>query len=124
MSLLLKNNNYDFKKLNNFDTRLKESERIKSKYPNRIPIIVSKDARCKDVPDLDRHKYLVPTDLTVGQFMYVIRKRINLTPEKSIYLFTNGTLPNSSKLLTEIYENNQDDDGFLYITYTGESTFG
>lgn len=38
-------------------------------------------------------RYLVPGDLTVGQFVYVIRKRIKLTPEKAIFIFVNNVLP-------------------------------
>jgi hypothetical protein len=29
----------------------------------------------------------VPQDLTVGQFVYVIRKRIKIRPEKAVYVF-------------------------------------
>lgn len=121
---LIGGRSFDFKKNNSFEKRIAESKRIKNRYPNRIPIIVSKDNRCKVVDDIDKHKYLVPTDLTIGQFMFVIRKRINLKAEQSIYLFSKGSLPPTSQLISEIYELNKDDDGFLYITYTGESTFG
>ena len=38
-------------------------------------------------------RYLVPADLTVGQFVYVVRKRIKLSPEKAIFVFVNSTLP-------------------------------
>ena len=38
-------------------------------------------------------RYLVPADLTVGQFVYVIRKRIKLSPEKAIFIFVNNVLP-------------------------------
>ena len=38
-------------------------------------------------------RYLVPGDLTVGQFVYVIRKRIKLTPEKAIFVFVGNVLP-------------------------------
>jgi len=62
--------------------------------------------------------------LSVGQFIYVIRKRIHLLPEESIYLFINSTIPVTSALIATEYENNQDTDGFLYINYAGESTFG
>jgi hypothetical protein len=40
-----------------------------------------------------RARYLVPSDLTVGQFVYVIRKRIKLSPEKAIFIFTSNVLP-------------------------------
>ena len=36
---------------------------------------------------LDRKKYLCPRDLSLGNFMYVIRKRMHIEPEKSLYLF-------------------------------------
>ena len=38
-------------------------------------------------------RYLVPADLTVGQFVYVIRKRIKVGPEKAIFMFVKNTLP-------------------------------
>ena len=56
--------------------------------------------------------------------MYVIRKRMNLSPEKSLYLFVNNKMVPCSKLLGTIYEEEKDEDGFLYVNYGGESTFG
>lgn len=38
-------------------------------------------------------RYLVPADLTVGQFVYVIRKRIKLSAEKAIFIFVDNVLP-------------------------------
>jgi len=35
----------------------------------------------------------VLADLTVGQFVYVVRKRIKLSPEKAIFVFVKNTLP-------------------------------
>jgi hypothetical protein len=55
--------------------------------------------------------------LTVGQFCYVIRKRIKLAPEKAIFIFVNEVLPPTAALMSSIYEEHKDDDGFLYITY-------
>jgi GABA(A) receptor-associated protein len=73
---------------------------------------------------LDKKKYLVPADLTVGQFVYVIRKRIKLSPEKAIFVFVNNVLPPTAALMSSIYDEHRDDDSFLYITYSGENTFG
>lgn len=39
------------------------------------------------------YRYLVPADLTVGQFVYVIRKRIKLSAEKAIFIFVDNALP-------------------------------
>ena len=69
-------------------------------------------------------RYLVPADLTVGQFVYVIRKRIKLSPEKAIFVFVNNVLPPTAALMSSIYEEHKEEDGFLYIAYSGENTFG
>jgi len=39
----------------------------------------------------------VPADLSVGQFTYVIRKRIRLPPEKAIFIFVNNYIPPTCK---------------------------
>ena len=101
-----------------------EARRIRSKYPDRIPVICEKDPKDHNIADIDKKKYLVPADLTVGQFVYVIRKRIKINPEKAIFTFVNGKLPPTSQLMSNIYDENKDEDGFLYITYSGENTFG
>ncbi|OEL34553.1 Autophagy-related protein 8A, partial [Dichanthelium oligosanthes] len=109
--------------INTTDKRQSESSRIREKYPDRIPVIVEKAGKT-DVPEIDKKKYLVPADLTVGQFIYVVRKRIKLSPEKAIFVFVKNTLPPNASLMSAIYEENKDEDGFLYMTYSGENTFG
>ena len=64
-----------FQKKYDFETRKKEADKIKVKYPNRYPIIVNKAQKC-DLDDIERSKFLVPGDLTIGQFIYIVRKRI------------------------------------------------
>lgn len=112
-----------FKERYEFSARQKEAARIKVKYPDRVPVIVEK-VEGSDIPQIDKCKYLVPRDLTVGQFVYVLRKRIHLTAEKAIFLFIDNSLPATSSLISQIYNESQDEDGFLYIQYSSESTFG
>ena len=105
------------------EKRASEAARIRGKYGDRVPVIVER-AEKSDIPTLDKKKYLVPADLTVGQFVYVIRKRIKLNAEKAIFIFVNNVLPPTAALMNAIYEEHKDDDGFLYVTYSGENTFG
>ena len=113
----------NFKKKIIFEKRLEESTRILEKYSDRVPIICERIT--PNIPEIDRKKYLCPRDLSIANFMYVIRKRLNLSSEKSIYLFINNKImPTTSALLGVIYEKYKDEDGFLYISYGGESTFG
>lgn len=112
-----------FKENFTYENRIDESKRIKIKYPERIPVIVEKSSS-SDISQVDKQKYLVPNDLSVAQFIYVIRKRIELPQEQALFLFVNNTLPHSSSLMSQIYHDHVDDDGFLYVRYEGETTFG
>ncbi|GMP42867.1 hypothetical protein CsSME_00012461 [Camellia sinensis var. sinensis] len=112
-----------FKQEHDFDKRRAEAARIREKYPDRIPVIVEKAER-SDIPNIDKEKYLVPADLTVGQFVYVIRKRIKLSAEKAIFIFVDNVLPPTGGIMSTIYDDKKDEDGFLYVTYSGENTFG
>jgi len=107
-----------------FEERTSESSRIIDKYPDRCPIVVEKDNR-SSIVEIDKHKYLVPKNLTIGQFIYVIRKRINLPPAQALFVMTeNHTLPQTSALMSTLFYKYQNVDGFLYLTYTSENTFG
>jgi hypothetical protein len=48
--------------------------------------------------------FFIEQDLTVGQFVYVIRKRIKLAPEKAIFIFVDEILPPTAALMSTIYE--------------------
>ncbi|KAL6130686.1 hypothetical protein ACLB2K_069065 [Fragaria x ananassa] len=112
-----------FKQAHEFEKRRAEASRIREKYPDRIPVIVEKAER-SDIPNIDKKKYLVPADLTVGQFVYVIRKRIKLSAEKAIFIFVDNVLPPTGAVMSTIYDDKKDGDGFLYVSYSGENTFG
>jgi len=113
----------NYKNTTSFEQRKSESERIRSKYPDRIPIICEQKKNGK-LNNLTKYKFLVPNDLTAGQFAYVIRKKIKLAPEHAIFLFVNNTLPPTAMLMSNLYEEHKDPCGFLFITYSEESVFG
>nr|GMC85222.1 autophagy-related protein 8F [Ipomoea batatas] len=112
-----------FKQQHEFEKRRVEATKIREQYPDKIPVIVERAER-SDIPNIDKRKFLVPSDLTVGQFVFVIRKRIQLSSEKAIFIFVDNVLPTTGALMSAIYEEKKDDDGFLYVTYSGENTFG
>lgn len=64
-------------------------------------VIVEKDPK-SHIQDIDKRKFLVPNDISVAQFMWIIRKRIQLPSEKAIFLFVGKVLPQSRYLLNNI----------------------
>lgn len=160
------------------EKRKAEAERIRQKYPDRIPVGVFdisitqvystaessnrssvKRRTGQTSPPSTRRSTWCPLcvisihgtwnrpltgvfkDLTVGQFVYVIRKRIKLAPEKAIFIFVDEVLPPTAALMSAIYEEHKlvwssfppapsikfvirDEDNFLYVSYSGENTFG
>ncbi len=115
-----------YAKSKSLQERKEESERMINKYYDRIPVIVEKcQSRSNNLPDIDKHKYLVPRDLTIGQFVHVIRKRIKLDAAQALFIFVNkNVVPPATSFVSSIYDDYKCEDGFLYINYTTESTFG
>jgi len=115
----------DFKSRTSLSARIAESERIRQRFPGRVPVIVEKASRAADVATLHKCRFLAPENMTMGQFIYVIRKNLSLPPEKALFLFVGDMLPTTATLMSELYVYHKDPhDGFLYIKYSSESTFG
>jgi GABA(A) receptor-associated protein len=105
--------------------RKQESSKIRDKYPDRIPIICEKAPYSK-LKEVDKTKYLVPYDLTAANFSFIIRKRLELSKEAALFLLVSGKHSIlGDTAMSEIYEKYKDqEDGFLYIAYTSELTWG
>jgi GABA(A) receptor-associated protein len=123
--------NSEFKTKYPFKKRLEESIKIRAKYPNMFPFIVETTDKgiiaqltSKSLPTLDKNKYLVPGDLTMGQFYVVIRKRLNVPPETAIFCFIGDKITPTHALASAIYDENKEDDGYCYMTLESEKVFG
>lgn len=108
---------YAHKREYTIEQRKTESARVRERYNDRVPVICEKMPE-SDVPTVDvrgapphlltarphansrgarllaslqKSKYLIPMDMTVGQLVYVLRKRISLPSDKAIFVFVNNT---------------------------------
>ena len=101
----------------------KEVELIKEKYPQYIPIIIR--PKNKSIEML-RYKFLVNGDITVGQFMCIIRKKIrNIKSSEALFLIVNNTLAPSTNSLSLVYTQQVDKEtNMLFFTLCNENTFG
>lgn len=102
----------------------KEVVLISQKYPNHIPIVVrAKETALK----MSKNKFLVTGDVTVGQFLHVIRKRLEkqLLHTHALFIMVNNHIPPMSSLLSMVYATEADQDtGMLFFTLSQENTFG
>jgi GABA(A) receptor-associated protein len=115
--------NLTFKEEIPFEHRRAEAAGIRIKYPERVPVIIEK-LPGSQVNGLDKRKFLIPSDISISQLCWIIRKRIRLESEKALFLFVGKTIPSTSASVGEIYDEFKDEDGFLYVQFSGENTFG
>jgi len=104
------------------EQRCKDSRRVLNKYPEKIPCLFFKGT--KETPDSKNHKFLLPKEMTISEFMMVARKYIKLDPSQAIFLFVDNVLPRSTETIGETYLKHKSEDGYLKFTYSIESTFG
>jgi GABA(A) receptor-associated protein len=110
---------------------LESTQKLRMKYPDRVPVYVdSMEGGGANTRAIDKHRFLVPNRFTVGQFMHMIRKRIQLKPEEAIFMSVvsnaspAGILPPTHALMIDIHEQYKDKNDVLYIRYSNESVFG
>lgn len=104
--------------------RVKKSQIILEKYPDRVPLIIQPSKSDRDAYPIDKSKYITPRDLTLLQLQQIIRKRIHFPSEKALFMFINNKIYPITSMIGPIYDANKDSDGFLYVSYCQESTFG
>ena len=111
--------------MDDFRLKLGELEKLRTNHPDKIPVFISKIPNAnRGTPDIRKHKFLVPSHFTMGGFMAIIRKWIQLPPEMGLYLFVDRFSPSPSTLLVEMYEKHKGSDEVLRIHYACENTFG
>lgn len=111
----------EFKQKLSFDERKKESEHLKKKYLDRLPIICETYGELK----IDKNKYLLPKIMEFGNFIHLLRKKIKLNPNEGLFCFSeNNKMFSMRSNISEIYSEYKSEDGFLYIIITKENTFG
>ena len=105
------------------EKKQKEINNLKLKYPNRIPVIVYTSN--SNNPPISKSKFLVESSMSMAKFMAVLKNYIKIDKSDAIFLFTekNTLIPNSWQI-SDVYYTSKNEDGFLYIEYCLENTFG
>ncbi len=94
-----------------------------TKYPGKIPIILTKHPG-SDVPLLKKSRYLVNADVSVGEFIFLLRNMLKIKASDAIFIYCAGTLLSGTEIIERIWSKYRNLDNVLYITYSAESAFG
>jgi len=114
---------HEFEKKYSINQRQKEVKSLALRHPSRVPVLIY--PADKNQPKIEKTKYLVPKEISMSQFQYIIKKYISINSSDAIFLYTkNNSLVNSSKTIAEIYNEHKSEDEFLYFIYSVENTFG
>jgi GABA(A) receptor-associated protein len=116
--------NIKYRQRVSLDDRKISAERIISQHRDRVPVVVECSEQLQKEHPLNKNKFAVPYELTLAQFMFVIRKHMKLEPEYAIFAFINNRLHPTTTPIGTIYAQEKTDDGFMYIDIFQESTFG
>ena len=116
---------YKYKTEKKLEERKKESEKIISYFPDKIPIICEKDPKC-NLTELEKSGYIIKKNMSVNKFIAIFRKKIKIEEGYAFYLLVNQKyILLGNNTMSEIYDKFKDkEDGFLYITYSSELMWG
>jgi len=123
-----------FAQKHSFVQRRKQSTAVLKKYGDRVPIVIQPQPGCLNAPWLDGSKFLVPKTQTIASLLCHIREKMALKSEIGLF-FLVGTSANSATkeqyaliggcdMVGLLYTQYAKDDGFCYVYYSEESTFG
>lgn len=114
----------NFLKENSPNKRMAIVQNIMIKYSDRVPVIVGR-ADVNNTPPISKFKFLAPRDVTFDKFILEVRKNINISAHTALFFFLpNNTLTSPYTFMNVLYEKYKSNDGFLYLTYSCENTFG
>jgi GABA(A) receptor-associated protein len=115
----------DYKDKFSFIDRANKSISIRTAHENYVPVIMQKFAASNvNVPDLKKQKYLIKSTDKFSLLFNTVRSNLKLPKDKALFFYVNNKIINQNDLMSEVDNKHSDADGFLYVYYTLESTFG
>ncbi len=115
----------EFKKRYSLEKRQGNSKQVRQKYPNKVPIYLSKGKLNRTMREYERKKFLVNQDMKLVVFINTIRKEYKLDNTQTLYIMVNDKeMVDTTLPFYILYNKYMDEDGFLYLSYYEENAFG
>ena len=118
------------KEVPDFQQRESESRSLLKQFPNKVPTVIEPQTLSQP-SRLDQNKYLpyrflIPAMYTFHEFVQVLRRRMNLQSSESLWLDigNSSSVPPGEYMMYKVYETYKSPDGFLYVKYCSEATYG
>lgn len=102
--------------------RIRTRQRMMLRHPDTIPVEVILDKSCDF--ELPQRKLMVRKDMTVGEFISLLRLKMKLKPEEATFILMNNTIPKISASMSDMYEEHMDEAQVLSCVICKENTFG
>ena len=67
----------------------------------------------------------MPKVFTVAEAMSIVRDKLQLSREQGVVLMAEGKyILKLTSSMMDVYNKHRDEDGFLYLVYSGENIYG
>ncbi len=121
------------------ELRKNASKKLLMKYPEYRPFIIdlmpswksNNNNNNQQTLKLDKTKFLVAQNKTIGHLLYHVRTHLILKSNEAVFFLTeNDGLPATNETIGSFYNRQmllkkpEECDGFVYLYYCIESTFG
>lgn len=107
------------------EERKEKLKKLTDKNPNKIPIVFEKHKESKLKLENADAKFISTKNIKLSEFTKQLRDMWKLKDDTTLFFSCgNKTVLKPDALIGDLYEQNQEDDGYLYIQYKEVETFG